>query len=416
MATVYPFRPAADLLQAANPRHGPPRFIDQSPSASHHPVRGHTSYLQHGCRSDKLESCLVHFEAAAREKFFQAIDDLPAIKMESWFIRQLDNQIITALTRIGFDESFARVLFQTAASSWQRMGPFPNKCSRLHPDLIKNLKSVRNEMISKAGSQSDSSWIILPRVYHFLKEEHSAYLLCYLDHLAVEPESEFRRILTRIIIEFVGNYTLKYRSSILPRCLIDSALFYGYAAMFWKNLRNPPPGFEEDLLFSHCLRWIKLLHTKCAGLDDDMVQSIKRMEAYQQKVMLMGDPFHPIDNESIDLGGFLVTLRHGRHGMAASIDFMNYWLYSSRKDSAGHLFSTLLPAALNKLFHTMKIKLPVESPEMQKSLRKFLHGLQENFRSDGIDQPGNSIKSPEQFRFVVRRVLGLVNGVTATLV
>ena len=409
MATVYPFR------QPKNAGQGPSRIPDPSHSALHHPAPGHTFNLKHGLQSKGLESNLIRFEAAAREKCLAAIEGLPAIKVEDWFIRLLDSQIIPALIRIGFDESFARLLFQTAASGWQRLGPFPNKCTLFHPALIKNLKSVRNEMISDAGSQSDSSWITLPRVYHFLKEEHSAYLLCYLDHLAVEPESEFRRILTRIIIEFVGNYTLKYRNSIFPRCLIDSALFYGYEAMFWKNLRDPPPGFEEDLIFDHCLRWTKLLRTKCADLNDDMVQSIRQMEAYRQKVMLVEDNFPLTDNKNPDLGRLFVTLRHGRPGAEAAINFLGNWLYSSRKDSAGRSLSARLPAALHNLFYTMKIKLPVESPQVQKSLRKFLIGLRENFAANGVDTSGNSIKPPEEFQFVVRRVLGLVDGAAATL-
>jgi len=347
---------------------------------------GHTFNLKYGLQAEGLESTLIRFEAAAREKCLAAIEGLPDIKVEGWLIRLLASRIIPALMRIGFDESFARLLFRTAASGWQRMGPFPNKCTLFHPALIKNLKSVRNEMISKDGSQSDSSWIILPRIYHFLKEEHSAYLLCYLDHLAAEPQSEFRRILTRIIIEFVGNYTLKYRSSILPRCLIDSALFYGYEAMFWKNLRNPPPGYEEDLIFDHCLRWTKLLRTKCVDLNDDMVQNIQQMETYRQKVMLKKDPIDPAEDENMDLSGLFVTLRHGRPGTVAAINFLGNWLYSSRKDSAGRSLIALLPAALNKLFHTIKIKLPVESPEVQQALRKFLLGLRENFGSNGIDK------------------------------
>jgi hypothetical protein len=409
MATVYLFR------QPKNPGQEPAGLREPSISALQQLPPSHTFNLRHGLQSEGLESNLIRFEAAAREKCLAAIEDLPDIKMEDWFIRLLDSRIIPALMRIGFDESFVRLLFRTAASGWQHMGPFPNKCTLFHPALIKNLKSVRNEMISKAGSQSDFSWIILPRIYHFLKEEHSAYLLCYLDHLSAEPESEFRRILTRIIIEFVGNYTLKYRSSILPRCLIDSALFYGYAAMFWKNLRNPPPGFEEDLIFNHCLRWIKLLRTKCADLNDDMVQSIKQMETYRQNVMLKRDPIHPGDDGNMDLGGLFVTLRHGRPGTEAAINFLSNWLYSAHKDPAGRSLSALLPAALNKLFHTIKIKLPVESPQVQQALRKFLLGLRDNFRSKGVDRSGNTIKPPEQFRFVVRRLLGVIDGMTASL-
>jgi hypothetical protein len=406
MATVYPFR------QPTNVGRGPSRLLDQSYSALHHPPPSHTFNLKQGLQIEGLESNLTHFEATAREKCLAAIEELPSNKMEDWFLRQLDSQIIPALTRIGFEESFARLLFQTAASGWQGMGPFPNKCTLLHPALIKNLKSVRNEMISKGGSKPNSSWIILPRVYHFLKEEHSAYLLCYLDHLSVEPESEFRRILTRIIIEFVGNFTLKYRSSMLPRCLIDSALFYGYEAMFWNNLRNPPPGFEEDLIFNHCLRWIKLLRTKCADLNDDMIQSIKLMEAYRKKVMLMGDPFHPGDNENTDLSGLLVTLRHGRQGAEASINFLGNWLYSLPRDATGRSLSALLPSALNRLLYIIKIKHQAETPAVQNLLQRFLLGLKESFLSKDLAEPECSTRSPEQFQFVVQRVLGLVNGVT----
>ncbi len=185
--------------------------------------------------------------------------------------------------------------------------------------------------------------------------------------------------------------------------------------MFWKILRNPPAGFEDDLIFSHFLRWSKLFHSRCADLNSDMAQSIRQMEKYQQKVMLKEDALHSTDPDNQELGRIFVTLRHGRPGLDAAIDYMRNWLNSTEQDSAGRSLYALLPAALNKLLHTIERKLPAESPEVQISLRKFLHRLKENFASNGIDEIGNSNKSPEQFRFVVRRVLGLVDGVTASL-
>jgi hypothetical protein len=409
MATVYPFR------QLTNAGQGPLRNRRHSFSALYPHAPSHTVNLKPGIQSEGLDSRLMHLEATAREKCFAAIEGLPAIEMDGWFVRRLKGQIIPALTRIGFDGAFAHLLFQTAASGWQTMGPFANQCIRLHPALMKNMKTVRGETISHGGSQSDPPWIILPRISLFLKEKHAAYLLCYLDHLAGEPESEVRRILTRIIIEFVGNYALKFRNSILPRCLIDSALFYGYEAMFWKNLRNPPPGFEDDLIFDHYLRWIKLLRTKCADLNEDMVQCIKQMETGRQKVMLTRDPAHPGDDGNMDLGGLFVTLRHGRPGTEAAIKFLGNWLYSFRKDSAGRLWSALLPAALNTLFSAMKIKFAVAPPQAQIFLRKFLLGLRESLTAKDVGRPENSIKPAAQFKFVVRRVQELVDGAVATL-
>jgi hypothetical protein len=409
MATVYPFR------QGTNTSHGPSRHLSQSFSDLHHPAPRHPFNLQHGFQAEELDSRLGHLEAEAREKFFQIIDDLPDMKMESWFIRQLDNPIIPSLTRIGFDDSIVRLLFQTAAAGWQRMGPFTDKCICFDPDLIKRLKSARNEIMSETGSAANSSWIILPRVYQFLEEKHSAYLWCYLNYLTNEPDSEFRRILTRIVIEFVGNYAFKYRSRNLPGCLLDSALFNGYAAMFWKNLRNPPAGFEDGLIFNHFLRWIKLFRSKCTDLNDEMTKSIRQMEDYREKVMLTGDALHQSADDTRQLSGLFITLRHGRPGMTAAIDFMGNWLYSSRRDTAGRLLSALLPSALNYLIHTIKIKFAVEPLEVQKLLHCFLLGLKENFALDRTEDTEATIRPPEQLRFVVQRVLGLVNRATASL-
>jgi len=416
MATVYPFRQPTSPLHGATPTHGSSRFFDRPFSAPHDSTPHNPFNLMHGFHCEGLEPRLRQFEAAAQSKLFQAVEAMPVMKLEGWFSRQLENEIIPALTRIGFDESLARILFLAAAPGWQRMGPLANNCIWFNPDLIKKLNAVRAETISKAGPKSDTSWIILPRVYHFLEEAQSAYLLCYLNYLASEAASEFRRILTRVIIEFVGNYALKYRSPMVSGCRMDSALFYGYAAMFWKNLRNPPPGFEDDLIFNHCLRWIKLFRSRCTDLNDDMTRSIGQMETYRQKVMLQEDSFHSTGLAEPDLGRIMVTLRHGRPGTEAAVVFIEDWLYSSRKDSAGRSFSALLPAALNKLFHTLKTKLPVESPEVQKSLRKFLLDLRKSIGSNGIDKARNSIKSPERFRFVLRNVLGVIDGMTASLV
>jgi len=416
MATVYPFRQPAGLRQGATTKNGTSRFHDQPFSEPHYSAPNHTFNLMRGFGCEGLETHMRQCEAAVRNKLLQAVAAMPVIKVAGWFARQLENEIIPALIRIGFDESFARLLFQIAAPGWQRMGPLTNNCIWFNPDLIRNLKAVRDETQSNSGSKSDTSWIILPRVYHFLEEKQSAYLPCYLSYLASAAASEFRRILTRVIIEFVGNYALKYRSSMVSGCRMDSALFYGYAAMFWKNLRNPPPGFEDDLIFNHCLRWIKLFPSRCCDLNDEMARSIRQMEACRRKVMLMEDRLHEPDNENPDISRLLVTLRHGRPGMEAAIGFMANWLYSSRKDSAGRSISALLPAALYNLFHKIKTTLPIDSPEAKIFLHKFLLGLRENFILNDVDWSGSSIKSSEQFRFVVRRTLGLVDGMAAPLV
>lgn len=403
MATVYPFRQSKHALTGVHARCGPARFFDPSFLVSPPPPSHTASHLSHDFISQEITTRLRQFEATAQQKFFLAIEDMTDMNLEHWFRHRMDHQFIPALTRIGFDETFARALFQTASSSWQRMGPFTDQCIWFYPDLIRNLKALRGKMMPQA--ESETCWIILPRVYRFLEEEHCACLWGYLHHLAGEPASEFRRILTRIIIEFIGNYTLKYRSRVVPACRTDAALFYGYEAMFWKNLRKPPPGFEDDLIFDHCLRWIKLFRSRCAEFNDDMDQSVRQMESQRQKVMLAegagaatGD-----DRDNPDLARLMVTLRHGRPGMAAATKFMGSWIGSCEQNIAGPRAYALLPAAICRLLHIINCKLPAESPEAQTALRHFLGRLKESFAS-----VVNSNQTPQQFRFIARRLLGLV--------
>jgi hypothetical protein len=101
--------------------------------------------------------------------------------------------------------------------------------------------------------------------------------------------------------------------------------------------------------------------------------------------------------------------------MAAAIDFMANWLCSCGKDDAGRSLPALLPASMNRFLLLIKRKFPTQSPEVQNLLRTFLHGLKENFTSSGADEIGNANASPEQFRFALRRVLGMVEGTAASL-
>ncbi|UCD79397.1 MAG: hypothetical protein JSW26_29055 [Desulfobacterales bacterium] len=391
---------------------------------------------------------LRQFRAAAQKKFFQAIENLPEVMQENWFSRLLDNNIIPTLISIGYDESFARALFQMAAHSWQRMGPLSDKCIWFHPVLIRNIREIRNEIISKAWRRPDnfshatvtsirddhkiaknysgpnassatceapaSSWIILPRVYQFLEQQHARYLLGYLKFFQEETHVAFRKILARIIIEFIGNYTYKYRSHSFATCRIDSALFYGYTAMFWNNLIHPPAGFEDELIFSHCLRWVNLFGNKCSNLRHDMVVSIKKMEAYQQSVMPERDAFHPTDCSIPDLGRFLVTLRHGHPGMDAVIDYIGMWLSSSAEKKADRIRLALMPAALNGLFNAIKTRLPAETPAVQNLMRTFVRRLRDNIASKRVGNPGNSDYLAEQRRFVLHRVLGLIDEIAGS--
>jgi hypothetical protein len=193
-----------------------------------------------------------------------------------------------------------------------------------------------------------------------------------------------------------------------------SAIFNGYAAMFWKTLRNPPQGFEDDLICCHFLRWAKLFRRRCTALKHDTAKTIKQMEEEKQKVMPGKNFIHPADDGHDDYGRFLITLRHGRPGIDAVIDYMGICTTLFGNITGGRIPYAAVPAALTELFQTIKRKYPTETPATQKNIREFLRRLTANYASNCINGISNRGKSSEPLRFVVPRVRGLVEGITAS--
>lgn len=441
METICPDQKSSTRRRVASAGGAPIPSLTLPASGIHFPVTS-LSLTASDCRVDDFEARLHCFETAAKEKLSEAIAALPDVKLEDWFIRLLDNHIIPNLTRIGFDASFARTLFHIAAAGWQQMGPASDKCICFLPVLTRSLRMIRNEMTSKAGHPPDgfsrgtgtacrdhpqitksnaganvsSSWIILPRAYRFLEQPQSRYLLGYLRRLEWEPQLELRKILARIIIEFAGNYTSKYRSRSFSRCRVDAALFYGYAAMFWKNLRRPPEGFEDDLIFSHFLRFIRLFQSRCSPLACDIAETLKQMESHRQQVLPDWVALRPANPDLRDCSRLIITLRHGHPGMSAAIACLGTGIRSVPEKPTDRSFCVCLPKTLNELFQTIKKRLPQETPAFQNLIRKFLGRLKENYTSAYVDDERTAGDSAAQWQFFVRRVIGLIDGLSASLV
>ena len=154
METICPDQKTATRRRVVPTRGAPLRSLTLPVSDIHFPAPS-LSLTAPECRVDDFEARLRCFEGAAKEKFSEAISALPDVKLEGWFIRLLDNHIIPNLTRIGFDASFARILFQIAACGWQQMGPISGECICFLPVLTRSLREIRNEMVSKAEDLPD---------------------------------------------------------------------------------------------------------------------------------------------------------------------------------------------------------------------------------------------------------------------
>ena len=304
-----------------------------------------------GRLSNEIES----FEREAREKYNSALCRLQDENPAEWFLRILNKSILPPLSSIGFDNHFTLALFQIALHSWERMGPAVDECLWIHPSLTRDIEEIRKSVLWKAdkkiktqmtlanmSSQEiydhinrsmspenltsllddiSTSWIILPRAHSLLRESDGCCLISYLKYLKIEKSPDFRRLIARIIIEFLANYSLKYASAIQPKKAVAEVIFYGYSAMFWKNLEHPPDGCEELAIYKNFLGWGKAFQKRTNSITKDMTETIKKMVVMEEILFPTGYG-HPItDYKEMESDRYLITLRHGTRGLETICKF-----------------------------------------------------------------------------------------------
>ena len=215
-------------------------------------------------------------EFNARRKFLEINKTLSFEKLPGWLDGMLNQSVLPTLQRIGFDAPVTRALFQMAISSWKLMGPLNEKIIFFQPAIVKEIEEVRQGIKVKAGNGGNrllrpedatdrpilgtinnratpenlfdlfdeigTPWIILPRASRFLAKQHCQYLPAYLKTIERETNAACLMLFARITAEFLGNYALKFADGHHPPQKLTKLLFYGYSALFWKNLRCPPAG------------------------------------------------------------------------------------------------------------------------------------------------------------------------------
>jgi len=385
----------------------------------------------------------------AREKFYASIQDMQKVELPLWLNRLLERNIIPTLKRIGFDESFCWVLFKMAAPSWELLGPITDEELWFHPILMEDIEKIRSGILLKARKNSEylsrlegmnsqdlhslakqttdpanlfslledisTPWIILPRAYDHLEKHHSHVLLGYLKYLNREKTPEFARILTRIITEFIGNYTLKFIHKIHFKDLMIDAIFYGYVSMFWKNLRHPPNGLEDGKIFENFIHWAKNFKNRFIYIDGDMAITIESMEDGKENVFPVMNAFGLGCDSLDDPDRFLVALRHGYRGIEAAIKYFAIGSPLSKDVADGHFPYTEVPAALSVLFHEIQEHYHTETPEAQEFIREFLLKLGAVYDLALINHGSADRQLSEQFKFVGPRVLSMVNDLSKTI-
>jgi hypothetical protein len=333
---------------------------------------------------------ITQHEQDAKARHLSAVQHVRNIPLPSWFKEHLEQSILPLLDRMGFDRDIAGSIFRISSPAWKSMGRATAPNLLVHPSLTRDIQAIRRDTVSRERQEKENlsspvrtfprelaellrtipaSWIILPRALTFLTRGDSRCLTVYLQHLDRETSLAFEKILVRILIEFIGNYSLKFISSSLPKKQMREAIFYGYAAMFWKNLRQPPAGLEDLLVYRNYLSWARAFSKRASCKDTEKETALAEMEEMADTILPDRKVLRLIRKKDRDAGDLRISLRHGRPGINHAVRYFTMNRSAAPGTSPNQLSHRTLPIRINALFRELRNSYHQETP----GTREFIH-------------------------------------------
>ena len=371
-------------------------------------------YSIHGYAAEAaFDNRLLTLEKDARYQYSKILKSLTFKKLPKWFDQMLDQSLLPALNRIGFDDQISKVLFKIALSSWKLMGPRNDKIVAFQPAINQQIEEVRQGLEMKAGQNGDNlprhrgallqiipgsikgsgspenlfnlineiatPWIILPRAYRFLKKRQCSYLPVYLVTIDRVTQELSLKLFSRIAVEFVGNFSLKFADRHHPPDKIAKLLFYGYSALFWKTLRCPPANLENSAAFDNFFNWICRLKRKSEFLGNEENISINRMVEIRKMIFPTRILSRPQIRGRPDISRFIVTLRHGCIGIATTLKYFGIDQFLETRKSGDRFACLSFQNELHNLLHFIQRKYHLESKQTKENINLFIGRLRSTY-------------------------------------
>jgi len=349
---------------------------------------------------------LQAYENSARRKCFNIYKNLALGKLPGGLEEMLCRHILPTLQRIGFETHISKMLFEIAPSAWKLMRPVNNGIISFQPLIGRKIEAVRQEFKSKfdhengfyprsahvspgviPGSINESPlpenlfrlldqisapWIILPRALRFMEKEHCRYLPVYIKILDAEESESCLKLFSRITVEIIANFSFKFADRHHPRDQLSKLLFYGYAALFWKALRCPPKNLENSAVFDHFFTWV----SRFARQNDLLGEAEHAL--VDQMIKMKTVAFPAISTKSyrnsrqLDSSRFLVTLRHGTLGMAATLRHFGIDPFLKTRRTGKRFTCLSLQKELLFLLYQIRTHYHSESKSTQENIKDFI--------------------------------------------
>ncbi len=345
----------------------------------------------------------------ARQRYLDIYETLSFARLPDWLDSILEHRFIPTLRRIGVDEPVTKTPFAMALSSWKLLGPLNEKIIAFHPAINAEIEEVRRglklktcynlAMIPRPQDRSkalisgslnkDASpenlfelfdgigtpWIILPRASGFLKKHHCHYLPAYLKTIDRESRESCIRLFSRITVEFLGNYCLKFADRYNPPQKLAKLLFYGYSAMFWKNLRCPPKNLENVAAFDHFFKWIRRLERKSEFLGAEEKKTIDQMRNWKTMIFPAANTPASQNRNQPDSSRFVVTLRHGEMGVATILRYLGFDRFLNTRQTDNRFQDWINQKDAHSLLHAIQTRYKLESKKTQRYMKHFVDHL-----------------------------------------
>jgi hypothetical protein len=357
----------------------------------------------------EFDDQLLALETIARYQYSKILESLTFRKIPKWLDQMLDHSLLPTLQRIGFDEPISTVLFKIAPSAWKSMGPLNKKMVAFHPMINQEIEEVRQGLELKICKNSDmfprtagappqvisgtikdnvspenlfelldeigTPWITLPRAFRFLQKSQCHYLPLYLQTIDRETRESCLKLFSRIAVEFVGNFSLKFADRHHPPDQLEKLLFYGYSALFWKNLRCPPENLENSAAFGNFFAWICRLVRKNDFSGNEESAAINRMIKMKTLIFPARNFSCPQIRSKPDISRFIVTLRHGCIGIATILKYFGIDQFLETRQSGDRFACPSVQKELHSLLHTIQKKYHSESKQTRGYIKQFIGRL-----------------------------------------
>ena len=391
----------------------PPNFNVFQP-ASYHPFMPETNSSKFHSAYDfgagaEFDDQLLALEKNARCQYLKNLASLTFDQLPRWFDQMLDSSLLPTLHRIGFDEQISKVLFKIALSSWKLMGPLNKKTLVFYPVIDQQIEEVRHGLelnASKSGNMIPCSkgelpqiisgtikgnaspeslfdlldeittpWIILPRAFRFLKKCECCYLPVYLKTIDRETDESCLKLFSRIAVEFMGNYTLKFADRCHPLDQLTKLLFYAYSALFWKNLRCPPENLKSSAAFDNFFRWICSLIRKSDFLGPEETTSLNRMIKMKSIIFPARNFRRPQIRGKPEISHFILTLRHGSIGISTILKYFGIDQFLETRQTGYPFACQYVQNEVHSFLRIIQAKYHLESKQTREYIKLFLDQL-----------------------------------------